>query len=136
MEYSAKFQPKFTICTAIRKMLLEDEKLKELVGNKVYPIIAPENITTNYIVYQRDEYSIDRVKQGISNQNCIVFITCVSSDYDTSCLLAEAVFNCLDNRYNINTETQSIRSIQMTDSTEDISINKDNYIQTLAFEIK
>lgn len=129
-----KLKTKFTVCTLLREMLLEDATIQELVGNKIYPIIAPENTQGNYIVYVRDEYSINRTKMNIYEQNCIVYISCVSDDYDVSQQMANAVFQVLDDRYNIHNETMSIRSINMTDSTEDY--DGDVYIQTLQFTIK
>lgn len=132
--YPSKLQTKFSVCTLIRERLLSDEKLKELVGNKIFPIIAPEGTTNNYIVYVRDEYSIDRTKTGIAFHNCIVFISCVSSSYDESQKIADAVFQCLDGRYKINTKAHNINSIELIDSTEDY--NGDCFIQTLSFSIK
>lgn len=131
---TSKKQTKFSVCTLIRKMLLENEIVKELVEDKIFPIIAPENTKSDFITYVRDEYSIDRNKMGISTHICTVYISCISSDYDKSQDIADAVFQCLDGNYNINTEQQNIRSIYMTDSTEDYA--GDNYIQTLAFQIK
>lgn len=132
--YPSKLQTKFSVCTLIRERLLNDEKIKELVGTQVYPVIAPENTQGNYIVYVRDEYSIDRTKTGIAFHNCIVFISCVSSSYDESQKIADAVFQCLDGRYKINTKAQNINAIEMIDSTEDY--DEDVYIQTLSFSIK
>lgn len=132
--YPSKLQTKFSVCTLIREKLLEDEKIKELVGTQIYPIIAPEGTTNNYIVYVRDEYSIDRTKTGIVFHNCIVFISCVSSSYDESQEIADAVFQCLDGKYRINTEAHNINAIELIDSTEDY--NGDVYIQTLSFSIK
>lgn len=132
--YPSKLQTKFSVCTLIREKLLADEKIKELVGNKIFPIIAPEGTTNNYIVYVRDEYSIDRTKTGIAFHNCIVFISCVSSSYDESQKIADAVFQCLDGRYKINTKAQNINAIEMIDSTEDY--DGDCFIQTLSFSIK
>ncbi len=129
-----KQQMKFKVCTLLREMLLEDATIKDLVDNRIFPIIAPESTEGNYIVYVRDEYSIERVKQGIYNQNCVVYISCISADYDVSQQMAEAVFNVLDNRYNIHNDNTSIISINMTDSTEDY--DGDVYIQTLQFTIK
>ena len=129
-----KIKTKFTVCTLLREMLLADENVKLLVGNKIYPIIAPENTQGNYIVYVRDEYSISRDKFGIDEQQCVVYISCVSSDYDESQQLADAVFQVLDNRYNVHNDKLTIRSIEMTDSTEDYS--GDVYVQTLQFSIK
>lgn len=132
--YPSKLQTKFSVCTLIREKLLEDEKIKELVGTQVFPIIAPEGTEGNYIVYVRDEYSIDRTKVGIAFHNCIVFISCVSSSYDESQKIADAVFQALDGKYRINTEQHNINSIELIDSTEDY--DGDVYIQTLSFSIK
>lgn len=132
--YPSKLQTKFSVCTLIREKLLADEKIKELVGTQIYPIIAPEGTTNNYIVYVRDEYSIDRTKVGITFHNCIVFISCVSSSYDESQKIADAVFQALDGKYKINTEQHNINSIELIDSTEDY--DGDVYIQTLSFSIK
>lgn len=129
-----KKQTKFAVCTLLRELLLSDETVNKLIGKQIYPIIAPEKTKGNYIVYVRDEYSIERTKQGIYNQNCIVYISCVSSNYDTSQEMADAVFQCLDNKYNIRNETQNIESIEMIDSTEDY--DGDVYVQTLQFKIK
>lgn len=134
MIQSRKIDTKFLVCTEIRRLLLENTELSELVGNKIYPIIAPEGTTGDYIVYVRDQYSISRTKQGIYEQTCIVFISCISESYDTSQKLAEAVFNCLDGKYKITTENLVINSIEMLDSTEDYA--DDVYIQTLEFSIK
>jgi hypothetical protein len=132
--YPSKLQTKFSVCTLIRERLLNDEKIKELVDSRVYPVIAPEGTEGSYIVYVRDEYSIDRTKTGIAFHNCIVFISCVSSSYDESQKIADAVFQCLDGRYKINTKAQNINAIEMIDSTEDY--DGDVYIQTLSFSIK
>lgn len=131
---SGKKQTKFAVCTLLRELLLKDEEVSKYVKNQVYPIIAPENTNGNYIVYIRDEYSIERTKQGIYNQNCIVYISCVSTNYDTSQEIADAVFQCLDNKYNISNDKQYIESIEMIDSTEDY--DGDVFIQTLQFKIK
>jgi hypothetical protein len=134
MIQNRKLDTKFFVCTEIRKMLLEDPELNELVGNQIYPIVAPEGTKGDYIVYVRDQYSISRTKQGIYEQSCIVFISCVSESYDTSQKLASSVFNCLDGRHKITTENLVINSIEMLDSTEDYT--GDVYIQTLEFSIK
>ncbi len=132
--YPSKLQTKFSVCTLIRERLLADEKIKELVDSRIYPIIAPEGTQGNYIVYVRDEYSIDRTKVGIAFHNCIVFISCVSSSYDESQEIADAVFQALDGKYKINSEQHNINAIELVDSTEDY--DGDVYIQTLSFSIK
>ena len=128
------FNTKFSVCTEIRKMLLEDSKIKELVDNKIFPIVAPEGTVGNFIVYVRDQYSISKTKQGIYEQQCIVFVSCISDKYDVSQEIADAVFQSLVGRYKIDTGKIVINSIEMLDSTEDYG--KGMYIQTLEFSIK
>lgn len=125
---------KFSVCTEIRKHLLDDPKIKELVGDKVYPIIAPEGTTGNFIVYVRDQYSISKTKQGVYEQTCIIFITCVAERYDISQEMADAVFQSLVGRYKKDTGKFVINNIDMLDSTEDFLDGL--YIQTLEFNIK
>jgi hypothetical protein len=131
-----KQDTKFKVCNVIRKFLLGNETLKLLVGNRIYPIMAIEGVGDgDMILYQRESYSQSRTKQGIYEQSCSVFITCVSSDYDTSQEIAEQVYLTLQdvNRY-IDEETGIvINKIDMVDSTEDYAADK--YIQVLKFQI-
>lgn len=131
---SDKFCTKFSVCTEIRKMLLEDSKIKEFVDNRVYPIVAPEGTEGNFIVYVRDQYGISKTKQGIYEQNCIVFISCISDRYDVSQDMADSVFQCLVGRYSKDTGKTIINNIEMLDSTEDFVNGL--YIQTLEFSIQ
>lgn len=132
--FPSKQQTKFDVCNVIRQMLIDNEAVNNLVQDNIFPIVAPEGTKSDFITYIRDEYSIDRTKMGIYSHQCTVFISCVSSSYDKSQLIADAVFQSLDGNYRINDNKQYISSINMVDSTEDYA--NDVYIQTLAFEIK
>lgn len=133
-QYKKKFQTKFSITTLIRQILMEDEAIKNIVGDKIYPIIAPEKTDGAFLVYVRDSYSFVRSKQGIWQQICKVYISCCSNDYDESVALADAVFQALEhNHYHIDEDKDYMRYINMYDSTENVV--DDTYIQTLAFEI-
>ena len=50
MIQSRKIDTKFFVCTELRKILLEDPIISDLVGTKIYPIIAPEGTLGDYIV--------------------------------------------------------------------------------------
>lgn len=127
-----KAQSKFRIGTTIRKLLIENEEVKKLVGDKIFPLVAPQSIEGDLIVYYRDEYSKDYTKMGVYNDNCKVFVTIVSDNYDRSQEIAEAVDNALEGTFFQNTENQI--QIRLSDSTEDYADNK--YIQVLLFEIQ
>lgn len=119
---------KFKIASVIRDLLLQDDSVKELVSNKIYPLFAPEKTDGDFILYKRDEYSIDYTKMGISGQKCRVFVNAVSDDYDRSQEIAVRVFKALQGDYSDGMK------IKMIDSTEDVTDKK--YIQVLLFSIE
>lgn len=127
-----KAKPKFRIGTTIRKILIENEEVKKLVGDKIFPLVAPQSTEGDLIVYYRDEYSKDYTNMGVYNDNCKVFVTIVSDNYDRSQEIAEAVDNALEGTFFQNTDNQI--QVRLSDSTEDYADNK--YIQVLLFEIQ
>lgn len=132
-----KENTKFKVTTVIRKFLMNNDTLKLLVGNRIYPIISIEQAGEgDFIVYQRESYSQMKTKQGIYDQQVSIFISCVSSDYDTSQELAEQVYLCLQDIYNyIDEETGIIiNHIDLEDSTEDYAGGR--YIQVLKFRVE
>ncbi len=132
-----KNQNKFKICNVIRKLLLQDKTIQLLVGNRIYPIISIEQAGQgSFIVYQRESYSHQMTKQGIYQETADVFVTAVSSDYDESQAIAEAIYMCLQDVYNYTDEETGmiINRINMIDSTEDYAA--DRYIQVLKFNIQ
>ena len=127
-----KAKSKFRIGTVIRKILIDNEDVKQLVGDKIFPLVAPQSTEGDLIVYYRDEYSKDYTKMGVYNDNCKVYVTIVSDSYDRSQEIAEAVNNALEGTFFLNTDNQI--QVRLSDSTEDYADNK--YIQDLLFEIQ
>ena len=127
-----KAKSKFRIGTVIRKILIDNEDVKQLVGDKIFLLVAPQSTEGDLIVYYRDEYSKDYTKMGVYNDNCKVYVTIVSDSYDRSQEIAEAVNNALEGTFFQNTDNQI--QVRLSDSTEDYADNK--YIQVLLFEIQ
>lgn len=73
----------------MREILLSFDEIVELVGEHIYPVVAPENTEGNFYVYSRTEYSRDYAKFGIQNDKATLLLRAVSDDYDTSILMAE-----------------------------------------------
>lgn len=119
-------ESKFKISTEARDLLMKDTELSALVGERIYPCVAPEDTTDDYIIYFRDEYRIDDTKMGIYKQEATVAIVVISNDYDRSQDIAEKVFNVLQGRHG-NT------IYNLADSTEDYKDKK--YYQFLIFKI-
>lgn len=117
---------KFKITNLVRSLLLENEEIKSLVCDKVYPIIAPADTVGDFLVYQREQYSKVRTNMGFFS-TCRVYVDAVSDNYDNSQQLAELIDATLEGVHGDVT-------IQMEDSTEDFQDGK--YIQVLLFNIK
>lgn len=132
-----KEDTKFKVTTVIRKFLMQNNTLKLLIGNRIYPVLAIEEAGEgDFIAYQRASYSQMKTKQGIYDQYVSIIITCVSSDYDTSQEIAEQVYLCLQDIYNyIDEETGIvINHIDLEDSMEDYGAGK--FIQILKFKVE
>lgn len=119
---------KFKITTEVRNILLDVPEIKELVKDKIYPIMAPKDTIGDFLIYQRDEYSKEYTKMGIHSERCRVYISAISDNYDRSQELA----------YLINESLEGIHpdldlNIKLADSTEDYEDGK--YIQVLLFDI-
>lgn len=122
-------ESKFKITTKIRAALLEQSEITDIVGDQIFPIIAPKDTPGDFIVYQRDEYSKNYTKMGISEQSCRVYVNAVSEDYDRSQELAFQINECLEGYH-----PDLCMDVKLVDSTEDFEDNK--YIQVLLFDIK
>lgn len=119
----------FKITTELRAILLEDEEIIDLIDDKIYPIIAPEDTDGSFIVYQRDGYKQVYSKYGVAEQIPIVNIAAISDNYDCSQVLASLIYNSLSGKF----RDPDIH-IQLEDSTEDFIDSK--FIQVLQFSIK
>ena len=117
------------ITTEVRAILLESEAIKSLIGENIFPIIAPEGTKGDFIVYQRDGYKQESTQMGVADQIPYVNVTIVSENYDRSQELASLIYDTLSGSF-VNPDI----SIRLEDSTEDFIDNK--YIQVLQFSIK
>lgn len=119
---------KFKISSVIRDLLLQNDPVNELVSNKIYPLYAPEKTAGDFILYKREEYSVDHTKMGVSGVKCRIFVNAISENYDRSQDLAERIYQAL-----VGTYSDGMK-IKLIDSTEDIVDKK--YIQVLLFSIE
>lgn len=119
---------KFKITTEIREILLNNESITNIVGDRIFPIIAPKDTIGDFIIYQRDEYSTKDSKMGVYQHRITVYINAISDTYDRAQDLAENIYKGLEGKYKNPDMT-----IKLLDSTEDYEDGK--YIQVLLFQI-
>lgn len=128
---SCQSNQKWSIGNDVRTILLNDSAVSGLVGNKIYPLVAPENIKDEFIVYKRDKYFKHSTKIGVYEDECELYLNAVSDNYDTAIAIASAVDNALTGTHTIDSKKITI---ELADSTEDF--DDDKYIETLLFRIK
>ena len=123
---------KWHIGDDVRALLLADTDIAALVGKDVYPIVAPEGTDGEFIVYRREKYSKNTVKEGVVGDECILSLTAVADNYDAAVTLAELIDKALTGKHK-NNEGENFQMV-LSDSSEAFEDNK--YIEVLLFEIK
>ena len=123
---------KWRIGSIVREILLGNADLYALVGEDIFPIVAPEGTLGNFIVYRRDKYSKEYSKMGVTDDICHLLITAIADNYDTALEMAVLLDNTLTGKH-ITSEGQNF-VMKLIDSSEDFGDNK--YAETLLFEIK
>ena len=120
---------KLAITTEVRGILLETEEITSLIGQKVFPVVAPMNTEGDFIIYQRDGYKQEYTKMGVARQIPTVFVNAVSDDYERSLQLASLIYEALEGSFSNPNMT-----IHLEDYTEDYSDGK--YFQVLQFSVE
>lgn len=123
---------KWAIGNDIREILMANETLAGMVGTDIFPLVAPEKTTGDFILYQREKYKKSTTKMGVYEDECQVVVTAIADNYDNAIALAEQIDLSLTGKHSKDTGEKII--INLIDSTESFDDNK--YIETLLFEIK
>lgn len=124
--------PKFRAVQYLRERLVADKRVTDLVGNQIYPVVAPQ-VSGSHVVLMRSQYGTEMTKQGLCSVYASVLAEVYSDDYDESVAIAEAIDTA------ITEATDPIYwdgdvSIEIAGSVEDFYDGK--YIQRLEYTIK
>lgn len=125
--------PKWFVGNDVRDILLSNPDLMAVVGNDIYPVVAPEGTDGLFILYQRDKYKKTYSKMGLTEEECHLILTIVADDYDAAIAVADMVDQTLTGSHT-NSETGCSYDISLYDSTEGFEDNK--YFEQLVFSIK
>lgn len=119
---------KLAVTTEVRGILLASDEIAKMIGDKVFPIVAPNETKGDFIIYQRDGYKQEYTKMGVARQIPTVFVNAVSDDYDRSLRLASLIYEALSGSF-----SNPDMTIKLEDSTEDYTDKK--FFQVLQFSI-
>ena len=122
---------KWYIGSFIRAMLLDDQDVVALWGDKIFPLVAPENTEGDFLLYARAHYSRETVKMGVYEDDCQVELTIVSDVYDRALDIVATVDDTLVGTH----EVEGFRFyVELIDSSEDFIDNK--YVEKIIYRIK
>lgn len=119
---------------AVYQILSNDTKVKEMVGNNIYPLIANQGTTYPFIIYRRTGIEpVASKDRFICSEVTSVDVIIASDRYDESIELAELVKDALSGKNGIYSDIKVI-DINMISADEDYI--EDTFIQNLTFNIK
>lgn len=110
----------------IFSILTSDKSLKEMVGTKIFPIVADDDVKFPYIILERTSITPNTYKGGVGYDKVIFQIKIADSDYINTINIAEKVRELLELR-----TSNYFKRIEFSNCNEDF-IN-DTYRQILQF---
>ena len=110
----------------IFRILSSDKTLNEMVGNKIFPIIAENDITFPFILVTRTSITPITFKTGVAVDKVTFQVVIEDVDYFTTVNIAEKVRELLELR-----TSNYFKRIEFSNCNEDFL--NDTYRQTLQF---
>jgi len=113
----------------IYQLLITDDKLKELVGNKIYPLVAEESVTYPFIIFTKENAFANYTKDLLTYDTVNISVAIAAVNYFQTVQIAERVRQILENY-----RDDYFYNILLDNVTEDYV--EDTYIQQLQFSAK
>lgn len=110
----------------IFRILSSDKTLNEMVGNKIFPIIAENDITFPFILVTRTSITPITFKTGVAVDKVTFQVVIEDIDYFRTVNIAERVRELLELRH-----SDYFKRIEFSSCNEDFM--NDTYRQTLQF---
>ena len=116
----------------IYNKLATNSDITDIVGNKIFPLIAEQTTNYPFIVYYRTNIiSLISNKDGFNEDSVNFTVSCVSADYSESIDLANNVRKSLEKR-KIDTNDMILNNVHLIGIDESFEDNA--YVQRLNFE--
>lgn len=121
---------KLDIGSDIYTILSTNPEISAATHNQIYPIIAEENTTCPFVVFQRLATNFIGNKDFIQKNDDVVEIKIVTEEYKEGVKLAEKICDAMLQQHN----SLNLRQIEINNASEEWNENK--FIQSLTFTIK
>lgn len=122
----ARADKKFKAIRGILSLLSTDSTIRSYVEDKIYALIAPQDVEGDFLIIRRDGYRRQDTKMGVSLQASVFYVFVISDDYDRSLDIADKVYDVLDGHHQ-----QHDFRIRMEDYAEEYIDQK--FLQSLKF---
>ena len=113
----------------IYSLLKEDESLKELVGEKIYPIVAEETVTDPFVIFTKESVNGNYTKDLLLFDTAIISVAIAANNYFETVKIAERVRAILENHID-----SYFYNILLDNVTEEYL--EDAFVQQLQFSAK
>lgn len=117
----------------IKLLLLQNAEVLDLIGKKIFPIVAPENTEYPFLLYVRTGVSPAYTKDRKSISDTVrLGLTVACAEYEQSVDIVGAVFKALQCRSG-TFDGIEVEEIRMVNSDEDFQ--DDCFMQNIEFEV-
>lgn len=113
----------------IYSLLKEDESLIELVGEKIYPIVAEETVTYPFVIFTKESVNGNYTKDLLLFDTAIISVAIAANNYFETVKIAERVRAILENHID-----SYFYNILLDNVTEEYL--EDAFVQQLQFSAK
>jgi len=113
----------------VYNLLINDEILNELVGKKIYPLVAEESVTYPFIIFTKESAYGNYTKDLLLYDTVTISIAIAANNYFQTVQIAERVRQILENY-----RDGYFNNILLESVNEDFV--EDTYIQHLQFSAK
>lgn len=113
----------------IYSLLKEDESLRELVGEKIYPIVAEETVTYPFVIFTKESVNGNYTKDLLLFDTAIISVAIAANNYFETVNIAERVRAILENHID-----SYFYNILLDNVTEEYL--EDAFVQQLQFSAK
>ena len=113
----------------IYSLLKEDESLRELVGEKIYPIVAEETVTYPFVIFTKESVNGNYTKDLLLFDTAIISVAIAANNYFETVKIAERVRAILENHID-----SYFYNILLDNVTEEYL--EDAFVQQLQFSAK
>ena len=113
----------------IYSLLKEDESLKKLVGEKIYPIVAEETVTYPFVIFTKESVNGNYTKDLLLFDTATISVAIAANNYFETVKIAERVRAILENHID-----SYFYNILLDNVTEEYL--EDAFVQQLQFSAK